>query len=154
MLKFGSENGYFTLTTKLLIPRPITDVFPFFAEATNLERLTPSFLNFKILSPQPIQMQEGLIIDYQIKLHGLPMKWQSEITVWDPPYKFIDEQRRGPYREWIHLHAFEATPSGTEVIDFVKYRVWGGSLIERAFVRKNLTKIFSYRLHTLADIWS
>ncbi|MEO8071308.1 MAG: SRPBCC family protein, partial [Acidobacteriota bacterium] len=84
------------------MPKPIDEVFEFFGDARNLERLTPAFVNFKILTPQPIVMRPGTLIDYRISLRGLPVKWRSEITEWNPPYSFVDEQRRGPYKKWIH----------------------------------------------------
>ena len=88
----------FTLTNELWLPQQPQDVFPFFADAFNLERLTPPSLGFQVLTPPPIEMRVGTLIDYRVRLRGIPMRWQSEITEWEPPHRFVDEQRRGPYR--------------------------------------------------------
>jgi ligand-binding SRPBCC domain-containing protein len=143
----------YRLTRSLVVPRPLDEVFTFFGDARNLERLTPAFLNFKILTPQPIEMRPGTLIDYRISLRGLPMKWTSEITEWNPPYSFVDEQRRGPYRKWVHRHTFAEVPGGTEVRDGVDYDVLGGALIHTLFVKRDLEKIFNYRLMVLGELF-
>lgn len=130
------------------------DIFEFFASAENLERLTPPWLNFKILSALPIDMDAGTVIEYQIKLHGIPIRWESEITLWDPPHNFCDVQRKGPYRKWVHEHIFETSDVGTLVRDRVNYEVIGGNLINKLFVRKDLEKIFNYRQATLLSIFN
>jgi ligand-binding SRPBCC domain-containing protein len=135
----------YRLTRSLDVPRPIEDVFAFFGDASNLERLTPPFLRFKILTPTPIAMRPGALIDYRISLRGLPMRWRSEITVWRPPFEFVDEQRRGPYRTWIHRHTFTEIPGGTRVVDDVEYAVPGGALAHTLFVKRDLARIFDYR---------
>lgn len=135
------------------IDRPLEEVFPFFADAANLERLTPPWLAFSIVSDRPIAMAEGTLIDYRIKVHGMPLAWRSEITAWEPPHRFIDEQRRGPYRLWRHEHLFE--PDGadrTAVIDRVDYAVWLDPLIH-PFVARDLRKIFDYRQERLLEIF-
>src|SRR5579871_5848818 len=86
------------------LPRPLEEVFPFFADAGNLPILTPPWLHFHILTTRPIEMRRGALIDYRLRIHGLPIRWQSEIVEWDPPHRFVDEQRRGPYRLWHHEH--------------------------------------------------
>ena len=103
----------FTLTNELWLPHQPQDVFPFFADAFNLERLTPPSLGFRVLTPPPIEMKVGTLIDYRVRLRGVPMRWQSEITAWEPPHRFVDEQRRGPYRLWIHEHTFTSQDGGT-----------------------------------------
>ncbi len=133
------------LHREVWLPRPPEAVFPFFADAGNLDRLTPPWLHFRILSPQPMEMAVGARIDYRLRLHGLPIRWRSEITAWDPPHGFVDEQRRGPYRVWIHRHRFEARRGGTLVTDHVRYAVPGGLLADRLFVRRDLRRIFDYR---------
>jgi ligand-binding SRPBCC domain-containing protein len=135
----------FTLERSLWVPAPIEQVFEFFSQAENLERLTPAFLGFRILTPPPIVLRQGTIIDYRISLHGFPISWRSEITHWDPPHRFVDEQRRGPYRVWKHVHDFERQGDGTRVIDRVEYATWGGALVNALFVGPDLRRIFSYR---------
>ena len=133
------------LSREVWLPRPPEEVFPFFADAGNLDRLTPPWLHFRILTPRPIEMAVGARIDYGLRLHGIPIRWRSEITAWDPPHGFVDEQRRGPYRVWIHRHRFEAHRGGTLVTDDIRYAVPGGRLADRLFVRRDLRRIFDYR---------
>ena len=144
----------FTLTNELWLPLPPQDVFPFFADAFNLERLTPPSLQFRILTPPPIEMQVGTLIDYRVRLRGIPMRWQSEITAWEPPYRFADEQRRGPYRQWIHEHTFTPQGGGTIARDIVQYAVLGGAVIQRLFVASELRRIFDYRNAALENNFS
>ena len=120
-------------------------VFPFFADPNNLEKITPPWLNFRIDTPGPIQMTVGQKIDYKLRLHGMPISWQSEITAWEPPYRFVDEQRRGPYRQWIHEHRFEESDNGTLVHDRVDYAVLGGDLVNKLFVLPDLRRVFTFR---------
>ena len=144
----------FTLTNELWLPLPPEEVFPFFADAGNLERLTPPSLRFQILTPPPIEMAVGTLIDYRIRLRGVPMRWQSEITEWEPPYRFVDEQRRGPYRLWVHEHTFTAQDGGTLARDIVDYVVLGGVIVQRLFVAPELNRIFEYRNAALKDFFS
>jgi len=127
------------------VPRPRSEVFGFFSDPANLEALTPPWLRFRIETPRPIEMRTGALIDYRIALHGLPLRWRSAITHWQPPVRFVDEQRRGPYRRWIHEHLFLERPGGTEIVDWVHYSVFGGRLIERWFVARDLERIFDFR---------
>lgn len=133
---------------------PLTELFAFFAEPTNLARITPDWLRFRITSPQPVVMAEGTLIDYALRLHGIPLKWRSEITAWEPPYRFVDEQRVGPYRYWIHEHEFRDHGNVTEVIDRVRYAVPGGTIVNRLFVARDVAKIFAYRSAVLAAIFT
>jgi len=146
-----------------IVPRPLEEVFAFFADAGNLEALTPASLAFEIVTPQPIDMTEGTLIDYRLRIHGLPLRWQSEISVWEPPHRFVDEQRKGPYRRWHHEHLFEdvlqdeepGVTSGvasTRVIDRVDYAVWLDPLVH-PFVRRDLEKIFNYRQERLRELF-
>ncbi|HET9952062.1 MAG TPA: SRPBCC family protein [Candidatus Eisenbacteria bacterium] len=135
----------FLWRSKLWVPRPVEEVFPFFADAHNLEAITPPFLQFRVETPAPIVMLPGTRIDYRLRLHGIPIRWQSEITAWDPPRRFVDEQRRGPYKTWIHTHCFTPTSRGTLVEDEVWYDVPGGALVNALFVRKDVARIFAYR---------
>ncbi len=148
-----SPTGDFLLTAQQWLPRLPQDLFPFFADANNLETITPPALRFAVLNPPPIVMQVGLLIDYKLRLRGFPMRWQSEITVWDPPHRFVDEQRTGPYRQCCHEHTFTERDGGTLAIDNVHYSVFGGALIERLFVRWDLMKIFTYRQRKLAELF-
>jgi ligand-binding SRPBCC domain-containing protein len=134
-----------TFTANLTLPLPIERVFDFFADAQNLERITPPFLKFHIVSPTPITMGRGVRIRYRLRLHGLPIGWESEITAWEPPHRFVDLQRRGPYRFWRHEHRFRQTENGTEISDRVDYAVFGGSIINSLFVEPDIRKIFAYR---------
>ena len=145
--------GEFLLTAQQWLPRRREELFPFFADAGNLETITPPTLRFSVLNPPPIVMKAGLLIDYKLRLRGLPLRWQSEITVWDPPNRFVDEQRKGPYRVWHHEHVFADQNGGTLATDNVRYAVFGGAIIERLFVRRDLTKIFTHRQHKLEEIF-
>ena len=98
-------------------------------------------------------MAAGTRIDYRLRLHGIPLRWTSDITTWEPPFRFVDEQVRGPYRIWIHEHTFEEKPGGTVVRDNVRYSVLGGALVNRVFVRPDLRKIFGYRHARLREIF-
>lgn len=135
------------LETHLSINRPRDEVFAFFSNAENLERLTPSELRFEILTPTPIPMRAGQIIDYRIRLFRFPLRWRTEITLWAPPFEFIDVQRRGPYAEWIHHHLFTEENGGTRITDRVRYRLPLGGLgrVAHPWVRRELHRIFDYR---------
>jgi len=141
----------FEFRSEQWIPRPVEEVFPFFADAHNLQELTPPFLDFRVLTPRPVPMAPGTRIDYRLKLHGIPLRWQSEITAWEPMRMFRDEQRRGPYRAWIHTHRFLPRNGGTLVVDEVRYDVFGGRLVNALFVRRDVERIFAYRGARLRD---
>ncbi len=134
------------------LPRPLSEVFAFFADAGNLEAITPPWLNFQVLTPQPIEMHAGALIDYRLKLHQIPIRWQTEISAWDPPFRFIDRQLKGPYRIWIHEHTFQSVDNGTEVLDNVKYSVPGGPLVHRLLVRGDLQRIFNFRQKKIREL--
>lgn len=136
------------LTTETWLPVPRDRVFAFFAAAENLELLTPHWLQFEILSARPIAMRAGALIDYRIRLHHVPLRWRTEIQVWDPPRMFVDSQLRGPYRTWIHTHRFTEHAAGTLVEDDVEFRVLGGRAIAW-FVIRDLRRIFTYRHQAL-----
>lgn len=142
----------FKLTTEQLIEKSQEEVFSYFSDAHNLAEITPPWLNFVVLTPRPIEMEVGTLIDYRLKLRGIPVRWQSEITEWKPPYFFADEQRRGPYRCWIHKHTFVETDGGTLVGDEVEYAVLGGKLINNLLVRRDIEKIFEYRSQKLKEL--
>ena len=105
-----------------------------------------------MLTPAPIEMKVGTLIDYRLKLRGIPIRWQSEITAWDPPHRFVDEQRRGPYRCWTHTHTFVPVPDGTLIRDEVEYAVLGGWLVQKFFVAPDIEKIFAYRSTKLKEL--
>ena len=139
------EDGSFCLQTSRWLPRPIDEVFAFFADAANLQLITPPFVHFKILTPLPVAMGEGTLIDYQIRLHGIPVRWRTQITVWQPPTAFEDVQLRGPYQMWRHHHTFVQDNGGTLCNDRVIYRVPGGWLVQKLFVGRDVERIFRYR---------
>ncbi len=143
----------FTLESVQWLPRPVGEVSPFFADAGNLERITPPWLHFSILTPRPIEMRVGARIDYRLRVRGIPLRWQSEITVWEPPWRFADVQRRGPYRLWVHEHTFRECDGGTEVGDHVTYAVPGGWLVERLLVGPDVRRIFAYRRRVLDELF-
>jgi len=154
VLRLGREDGLFTIESRLFLPRPLETVFPFFADAGNLETITPPWLRFEVVSERPIAMWAGALIEYRLRLHGIPLRWQSEITAWEPPHRFVDEQRRGPYLAWIHEHTFKESNGGSEVRDFVRYAAPGGWLVDRLFVRHDVRRIFEYRVQRLKEIFA
>lgn len=147
----------YQLHRETLVHRDRREVFAFFADAGNLEALTPPWLRFVVLTPQAFDMGPGARIDYRLKIRGFPVRWASDITVWEPPERFVDEQRRGPYRLWHHEHRFEEHPNGTTVIDHVRYAVPGGPLLERLVQRlavgPDVERIFDYRQERLTQIF-
>lgn len=144
----------FSFRSEILLPRKRDEIFRFFADAGNLELLTPPWLSFHVLTPQPIKMQSGTFIDYKLRVHGIPLRWRSEITVWNPPVSFVDEQRRGPYRQWIHEHRFEERGDQTRCTDYVRYSVWGGALANRLLVRRDVERIFAFRTEQLGKLFA
>jgi len=135
------------------IDAPLDRVFSFFSDARNLTTITPEWIDFRIRTPQPIDMKEGLRIDYSLKIHGLPLRWQSEITRWDPPHRFVDEQRKGPYKYWVHEHSFADENGRTRVGDRVRYAVPGGVIVQRLFVARDIKRIFEFRKQKLREIF-
>ncbi len=135
----------FVLHREQTLDAPLGRVFAFFSNAENLEGITPPFLRFRVVSARPIVMRVGTLIDYSLKLNGIPFRWRSEITVWEEGKGFVDEQRKGPYRYWIHEHTFASVAGGTLVTDRVRYAVPGGALVHGLFVRGQLERIFDYR---------
>ena len=146
----------YRFATEMKISASLEEVFRFFSRAENLERITPPWLRFKILSPLPIKMKAGTIIDYRLSLYKLPVHWQTEISLWDPPNRFIDRQRQGPYKNWIHEHTFIAVDDGCLIRDLVQYELHGAflsPLINRLFVRKDIQRIFAHRTKIIESIF-
>jgi ligand-binding SRPBCC domain-containing protein len=138
------------------VPRPIEDVFAFFSEAGNLEAITPPWLGFRIDSPGPIVMRPGARIHYRISLHGLPLRWVTEIKTWEPPHAFVDVQLRGPYRSWHHTHYFEPMNGGTLMRDAVRYVLPFGPLGRLAhawIVKSDLEAIFDHRALRMTKVF-
>lgn len=143
------------LTRTIVIKRPREEVFEFFADASNLEQITPPELNFHILTPLPIEMRTGTLIDYQLRLYGFPMKWRTEITLWQPPEVFVDTQLKGPYQKWVHRHTFtEIEGRQTQIDDEVIFRLPLEllSLLGLPLIRRQLDYIFDYRQKKVAEL--
>ncbi|MFT5299878.1 MAG: ligand-binding SRPBCC domain-containing protein [Mariniblastus sp.] len=153
-IKKDSVRGY-RLCTEMDVKLPRTEVFDFFSDAMQLERITPPWVKFSVVTPQPIEMRSGLLLDYRLKIHSIPIGWRTEIREWAPPEKFIDIQLKGPYRQWHHEHLFEDLGNGwTRVKDQVHYIPRGGSLIHRFMVKPDLVKIFTFRQDRLTEIFN
>jgi len=129
------------------------EVFGFFSNADNLASLTPPWVRFEILTPAPIEMGVGTLIDYRIRVRGVPMRWRTRIEVWEPPHRFVDVQIRGPYRFWRHEHRFESVADGTMVMDRVEYRAPVAWLTHRLFVRRDVQRIFAFRESALGELF-
>jgi ligand-binding SRPBCC domain-containing protein len=144
----GAGRNEFVLRTVQVVPQPRHEVFEFFSLAENLERITPPELGFSIQTSLPIEMRVGALIDYRLKLHGLPLRWRTEITAWVPGVEFEDTQLRGPYTQWIHRHRFFDEPGGgTRIEDEVRYVLPFGPLgrLAHPIVRMQLRRIFAHR---------
>jgi ligand-binding SRPBCC domain-containing protein len=140
--------GLLELRSDVVAAVPLAVAFAFFADAWNLELLTPPWLNFRIRTPRPLAMREGAMLDYRIRLHGVPIPWRTRIDVWEPGVRFVDRQVLGPYRWWRHEHRFESVDGGTRVVDHVEYLprvVW----LSRGWVRRDVERIFAYRRDAL-----
>jgi ligand-binding SRPBCC domain-containing protein len=145
----------YTLERTQLIRRPLEEVFSFFSDARNLEAITPAFLNFRILTPRPIAMDAGTLIDYQIRLLGIPLKWRTRIETWEPPRRFSDVQLSGPYKLWRHTHEFVAVPEGTLMTDHVQYQMPAGPLgrlVHAVWTERTLARIFDYRFKKIEEL--
>jgi ligand-binding SRPBCC domain-containing protein len=144
----------FDFDCEQFLHQPRQNVFKFFGDAQNLEAITPPWLWFEIKTRAPIEMLPGVLIDYRLRLHGIPITWQSRIEVWDPPHRFVDVQVRGPYRLWRHEHRFEEKGGGTLVRDHVEYAVLGGRIIQKLLVARDIVRIFEFRRRKLEEIFT
>ena len=143
-----------TLVRAQEVAAPIETVFDFFCRPENLQHLTPAALDFRFLTPLPIAMREGALIDYALRVHGLPVHWRTLITLWDPPHQFVDQQIKGPYLFWHHTHRFTPLASGgTRLEDEVRYAMpFGpiGELVLTLLVQRDLDNIFAFRQRRVA----
>jgi uncharacterized protein len=149
--------GYQVYEADQWVQRPIESVFEFFSAAENLERITPPWLNFHVVGKSTTSIQNGTLIDYNLKIKGVPVRWQSRIEQWEPPHKFVDTQIRGPYKYWHHLHTFETVRNGTWLHDRVHYRVPMGGLGQAVLgwqIRKDVETIFSFRTKTIREMFA
>ena len=136
--------------------RSVEEVFAFFQKPENLSRITPPSLSFQILSPLPILMKKGCTIDYSIKVLGIPQKWQTLITEYEPPVRFVDVQAKGPYAFWEHTHTFTPQGKGTLITDEIRYALplgWAGEIAHTFFVQRQLNFIFDYRTQVIERIF-
>jgi ligand-binding SRPBCC domain-containing protein len=143
------------LEREQLVARPLEEVFGFFSRAGNLERITPPWLQFKLLTPEPIEMRAGTLIEYRLHLHGVPLRWVSRIEEWEHGRVFVDRQLHGPYKLWDHRHEFTALDGATVVRDRVRYSLPLGILGELAhagLVRRDLRRIFGFRRAAVAQL--
>ena len=144
----GMADKIYTLGFAQQVSRPLPEVFAFFSRAENLEVLTPPWLNFKILKVAPQPIQQGTLVNYSLRVHGIPLHWISEIVEWEPPHRFVDLQLRGPYRVWRHEHRFEARDGGTLISDTISLALPLGTLGQLAYkmkVQSDVDKIFAFR---------
>ena len=138
------------------LPRPLTEVFPYFSDPRNLDDLTPPWLHFRVLTDVPKEIHAGLLIDYKLRLYKLPVYWRTEITAYEPPHRFVDTQLKGPYRLWVHEHTFTEKDGGVLMRDRVDYRVPGWlaePLLHRWLVGPDLRTIFDFRRGKLEEVF-
>lgn len=141
----------FELRRELVLPRPPGEVFAFFSDPWRLEEITPPWMRFRVLDAPRRPLRAGDELRYRLRVRGVPLRWTSRIAVWDPPRGFVDEQVRGPYRSWVHAHAFAPVAGGTRVEDHVRYAVPGGALVDRLLVRPDLERVFDFRARVLRE---
>lgn len=141
------------LHAETVVAADLVSTFAFFANAQNLERLTPPWINFRIRTPLPIEMRAGTVIDYEIVLHGTPLPWRTLIEVWEPGVRFVDRQIAGPYLWWRHEHRFAALANGTSVVDDVEYVPRLAPVTSR-LVERDVSRIFAFRQQSLPELLS
>ena len=142
------------LRKTIWLPQPRAKVFEFFSNPGNLDRLTPEWLNFAILTPASSKMNQGALLDYRLRIRGIPIRWQSEIAVWEPPRRFVDRQTKGPYSIWTHEHTFDERDNGTLVGDNVEYAVPGGRIVQKFLVAPDIERIFDHRHKMLDELFN
>lgn len=143
-----------TLEREQVLPGTPPEVFGFFASARNLEAITPAFLGFRVITPDPIEMRVGTLIQYRLRLHGIPLNWLTSIQAWEPSHRFVDVQVRGPYTLWHHTHTFEEHRDGTLMRDVVRYALPLGPLgavADALLVRRDLREIFDFRARVVSE---
>lgn len=146
----------YTLTCEQWLPLPREALFPFFSDAYNLEVITPPSVRFNVVTPRPIEMRAGALIDYKLRIRGVPVSWRTRIEVWEEPFRFVDVQLKGPYKLWRHEHRFLEREGGTLCLDRVDYEVPGGVLgpaVNRLFVQNDVKAIFRYRERKLEELF-
>jgi ligand-binding SRPBCC domain-containing protein len=146
----------YILKREQFVNRPLKEVFSFFERPENLARLTPDALGFKVLTPSPVQMKEGALIDYTIKLFCFPMHWRTVISTYEPPFRFVDQQLKGPYTFWHHTHTFAEREGGTLMTDEVRYVLpYGllGRIAQKLLVKRQLDHIFDFRTQVMQKIF-
>ena len=144
----------FRLQTRQWLPQPRERIFAFFSDPKNLEIITPPSLHFAIIGLYQPNLGKGTRIDYRLRIRGLPIRWQSEITTWEPPVRFVDQQIHGPYKVWVHAHTFDEHGGGTVAGDDVQYAVPGGRVVQRLLVAPDLDRIFQYRRQVLQNLFN
>jgi ligand-binding SRPBCC domain-containing protein len=143
------------LVREQFFPHPREKVFEPFARAENLQAITPPWLHFQIVTELPIEMKEGALIEYRLRFHGVPVRWRTEIVIWEPPFRFVDLALQSPFALWHHTHEFEEVDGGTLARDRVRYRVGFGPMGEVAhslLVRRDLERIFDFRRKAVLDL--
>jgi len=138
------------------INKPLDEVFEFFSKLENLGKITPNWLKFEIKTSPEQTMKKNAVFIYKIKFHNVPMKWKTLITKYEPPYLFVDEQAKGPYKKWVHTHTFEEVNGFTVMSDKVEYDLYGGifkSIVHSAFVKNSIVEIFSYRKKIISEVF-
>lgn len=153
----GHPASCYSLVRQQWVPEAIEKVFAFFANAANLQRLTPNWLRFQMITPQPVHMAAGTHIEYHVRWRGVPMRWLTEILEWEPPVRFVDLQLSGPYAYWHHSHIFEPVENGTRIRDVVRYRLplgIVGAAAHSLTVRRDLQAVFDHRERLIDQVFA
>ena len=146
----------YSLHAEQIVAKSLDEVFSFFDRPENLERLTPPSLGFQVLTPKPLTMKEGALIDYTIRIWGVPLHWRTLITAYEPPHRFVDEQLKGPYAFWHHTHTFTEVEGGVNIEDHVRYAMpfgWLGQAVHAIYVQRDLQRIFNHRKQIVDDLF-